>query len=79
MKLESIYKYFYYNEDLRDNFLVILGYLVKWSIILYGTVSNPLQNNLHVPIQFSNRTSLSKYLVQLFFSLLSPDYLLYYF
>ena len=64
---------------LRDNFLVILGYLVKWSIILYGTVSNPLQNNLHVPIQFSNRTSLSKYLVQLFFSLLSPDYLLYYF
>ena len=64
---------------LRENFLLILGYLVKWSIILYGTVSNPLQNNLHVPIQFSNRTSLSKYLVQLFFSLLSPDYLLYYF
>ena len=63
---------------LRDNFLLILGYLVKWSIILYGTVSNPLQNILHVPIQFSNRTSLSKYLVQLSFSLLSPDYLLYY-
>ena len=63
---------------LRDNFLLILGYLVKWSIILYGTVSNPLQNNLHVPIQFSNRTSLSKYLVQLSFSLLSPDYLQYY-
>ena len=61
----------------RDNFILILGYLVKWSIILYGTVSNPLQNNLHVPIQFSNRTSLSKYLVQLSFSL-SPDYLQYY-
>lgn len=35
------------------------GYLVKWSIILYGTLSNPLENNLHVPIQFSNRTSLN--------------------
>ena len=58
----------------RDNFILILGYLVKWSIILYGTVSNPLENNLHVPIQFSNRTSLSKYLVQLSFSLLSPNY-----
>ena len=63
---------------LRDNFLLILGYLVKWSIILYGTVSNPLENNLHVPIQFSNRTFVSKYLVQLSFSLFSPDYLLYY-
>ena len=63
----------------RDNFILILGYLMKWSIIFYGTVSNPLEKNLHVPIQFSNRTSLSKYLVQLFFSLLSPDYLLYYF
>ena len=62
----------------RDNFIRILGYLVKWSIILYGTVSNPLENNLHVPRQFSNRTSLSKYLVQLSFSLLLPDYLLYY-
>lgn len=62
----------------RDNFILILGYLVKWSIILYGTVSNPLENNLHVPIQLPNRTSLSKYLVQLSFSLLSSDYLLYY-
>ena len=62
----------------RDNVIRILGYLVKWSIVLYGTVSNPLENNLHVPRQFSNRTSLSKYLVQLSFSLLLPDYLLYY-
>ena len=64
----------------RDNFILILGYLVKWSVIFYGTVSNPLENNLHVPIQFSNRISLSKYLAQLSFSLFSrsPDYLLYY-
>ena len=62
----------------RDNVIRILGFLVKWSIVLYGTVSNPLENNLHVPRQFSNRTSLSKYLVQLSFSLLLPDYLLYY-
>ncbi|KAM7448772.1 hypothetical protein ABFA07_003268 [Porites harrisoni] len=35
------------------------GYLMKWSIIFYGMVSNPLETNLHVPIQFSNRTSLN--------------------
>ena len=49
----------------RENVIVkpsvTLGYLLNWTLTVYGTASDPLQNNTHAGGRFPNSTTPRKF------------------